>query len=98
MYGIHFSETVIEKLIEKNLFSKEDWEMDGICVFDNIDFKYEFVESGNLYIENSIKVFMVVGNDRESAMENLKECLEYLHTFDLIFSIKDVVNIGGFVG
>ena len=31
---------------------------------------------------------MVVGNDRESAMENLKECLEYLHTFDLIFFYK----------
>lgn len=97
MYGIHFSETVIEKLIEKNLFSKEDWEMDGYTVFDNIDFKYEFVESGNVYTDQ-LKLFMVVGYDRESAMENLKECLEYLHTFDLNFSIKDVVKIGGFVG
>ena len=98
MYGIEFSEKVIKKLIEKNLFTKDDWELDGYTIFDDIDFKYEFIESGNMYVENSIKLYLIVGSDRETAMNNLQECFEYLRTFDLHFSIKDVVKIGGFIG
>lgn len=97
MYGIHFSNKTIEKLIDQNLFTKEEWEADGYTIFDDKDFKYEFVESGNTYTDQ-FKLFLVVGYDRKNAMENLKECLEYLQTFGLNFFIKDVVKIGGFVG
>lgn len=97
MFGIHFNQNTIEKLIETNLFTKEEWEADGYTIFDDKDFKYEFVESGNLYTDQ-FKLYLIVGYDRESAMENVPECLEFLKIFDLYFTIKDVVKIGGFVG
>lgn len=97
MYGIHFNQEVIQKLIEQKLFSKEDWEADGYTIFDDIDFKYEFVEAGNVYTDQ-VKLFLVVGNDYLDAFSKMPDCLEYLRTFGLNFTIKDVVKIGGFVG
>jgi hypothetical protein len=80
--GIKLTDDLIEKLIEKNIFTKDEWEEDARECLERLNIYYK--QAGNVFTEIYYWYLMVDG-------DNLKEINENVDQF--IIDIKNKIGI-----
>lgn len=90
--GIALTEERIDKLIEKGIFTKEEWDNDYLfCIESKIKMIYSV--GGNSYIGEDRLYLKVPGYNLKAINENKKDFIEKLHKVGIEITEEDILEI-----
>ncbi len=92
--GIEFSYDIVEKCIESNIFTGEDWEDDYDECFSKLGLLYH--TAGNLMCDEGIQYVFVEGNNLKEIIENSKSFIEKFKKIGVDLSLEDLLVISDY--
>ena len=92
--GIEFSYDIVEKCIESNIFTEEDWEDDYDECFSKLGLSYH--TAGNLMCDEGIHYVFVEGSNLKEIIENYPTFLEKMKSVGVELSVEDLKLISDY--